>query len=278
MTTYSAILSAPQVAPNQNQKEATINTATAIIEGACNDHETIDLSGGNHTLTTDEFTKYFHQVYSGHSVARTVTLPNTVRFFAASNLGTAAITVQCAGTPGTTVAIPAGARGLLVSDGTNVVLVTSGVSHLADLTDTAGVGSASNAQYLAFDNTSGKWIPVSPSADQAFGIAGAPTASQKVHLRSIARSVRFVGDFLGSVAHAGTAATASTVFNVYKNGTLVGTITFAAAATTGTFSTDVGSGSTSVTFNIGDVLMVQAPASPDATLADISITLLGVLI
>jgi hypothetical protein len=41
MMTFSAILHRPKSRTNQNQKETTINTATAIIEGACNDRETI---------------------------------------------------------------------------------------------------------------------------------------------------------------------------------------------------------------------------------------------
>lgn len=63
---------------------------------------------------------------------------------------------------------------------------------------------------------------------------------------------------------AGSAATASTTFIIKKNGAQVGTIVFGAGATAGvvTFS------QTSKTKN--DLITVHAPATPDATLADIA--------
>jgi hypothetical protein len=70
------------------------------------------------------------------------------------------------------------------------------------------------------------------------------------------------------VASAETAATASTVFTLSVDGTTVGTVTFGVGATTGTFSI------TAPNFAAG-VLKLVAPATPDATLANISITLSG---
>lgn len=68
-------------------------------------------------------------------------------------------------------------------------------------------------------------------------------------------------------AKAGTAATASTVLLLKKNGTQFGTVTFAASGTTGTFSI---SGDTS--FAAGDLWTMEAPATADATLADVTFT------
>ncbi len=70
-----------------------------------------------------------------------------------------------------------------------------------------------------------------------------------------------------SSAKSQVAATASSIFTIRKNGTQVGTITFSAAGTVGVISFSV----TSVAAN--DVITVQAPASADATLADITILL-----
>lgn len=70
-----------------------------------------------------------------------------------------------------------------------------------------------------------------------------------------------------SSAIAQVAATASTVFTLKRNGTTIGTITFAAAATAGSISLS----STAVT--LGQVVTVHAPASADATLADIAFLL-----
>lgn len=72
----------------------------------------------------------------------------------------------------------------------------------------------------------------------------------------------------GNKASAKTAATGSTVLTIKQNGSSVGTITFAASGTSGTFS--IGS---PVSLAIDDILTIEGPATADATLADISITL-----
>jgi hypothetical protein len=63
------------------------------------------------------------------------------------------------------------------------------------------------------------------------------------------------------------------VIDVKKNGTNIGTVTFAAAATTGTFATTASG--TPETFAAGDELRLVGPATADATLADIHITFAG---
>lgn len=83
-------------------------------------------------------------------------------------------------------------------------------------------------------------------------------------------SSTFPEDLTGSAANAETAATAETIFIIRRNTTQIGTITFAAAGTTGSFSF-----SADVTFVQNQVLKVYAPASADATLGGISITLVG---
>jgi len=78
---------------------------------------------------------------------------------------------------------------------------------------------------------------------------------------------------VGLTASAGVAAvTASSqaVFNIQKNGGTVGTMTFAAASTTATFSA-----ASATTFAAGDVLTVVGPATADSTLADIGLSLAG---
>lgn len=64
-----------------------------------------------------------------------------------------------------------------------------------------------------------------------------------------------------------TAATASTVLTIRKNGTQVGTITFSASGAVGVISI------TTAAVAATDLLTVTAPATPDSTLADISILL-----
>lgn len=67
-----------------------------------------------------------------------------------------------------------------------------------------------------------------------------------------------------------TAATASTVFTVKKNGASIGTCTFAASGTSGSWSI------TQTDFAAGDYLTVAGPTTADSTLADISLGLFTV--
>lgn len=272
MTTYSDILHIAFVASNQNQKEVTINTGLAILEAAMNDQVSLSLASSNITLTTDQFTKAFHQVYSGHTVTRTVTIPATKRFFCVTNNGTAAITIHAQGSSGTDLSVAAGARVLVLSDGTDVRAVSSGVDALSDLSDTSGVSGASSGQYLGFSG--GFWQPVDSVADVDFFAVGLMGSSTKVARHVFTRATRFIGNFDGSKGSADVASTGTATFAVKKNGSDVGTIVFTSASTA-TFTT---SGGTSVDFGIGDVMTIVSPSSIDATLADVSVTLYGILI
>ena len=80
-------------------------------------------------------------------------------------------------------------------------------------------------------------------------------------------AVSFPANFLGSFAVANVAATSSAVLSLKKNGAQFGTLTF--VGTTGTFSAPATS------FAPGDLLEIVAPLVPDATLAQLSITLIG---
>lgn len=71
-----------------------------------------------------------------------------------------------------------------------------------------------------------------------------------------------------SVAGADTAATAQSVFSIQQNGVEFATVTFAAGATVGTIAC-----AQQVIFLTGDVMNVVAPATPDATLSNVRMTL-----
>jgi hypothetical protein len=103
------------------------------------------------------------------------------------------------------------------------------------------------------------------------GATGTPSASQIMLEHVAVRTVTWSAGFAGSQGFAATAATALTTFTITVNGTTIGTMTFAASATTATFAL---TGTNSIT--AGQVLRVIAPASPDATLANVSFTFLGV--
>lgn len=115
------------------------------------------------------------------------------------------------------------------------------------------------------------FTPPVAAYDVGMWIAGAPTNGEEIARIVVPRACSFADDFAGSYAVAEVAATGSSVFDVQKNGASVGSITFAAAGTTGTFATTGGA----TTFAAGDTIKIIAPATADATLADISITLVG---
>jgi len=99
---------------------------------------------------------------------------------------------------------------------------------------------------------------------------GVPTASAIVTRVPVARAVTFPAGLTGSIGSASVAATGSAAFSVQKNGVSVATITFAAGATSATFTAD-----TAITLAAGDLLSIHAPATADATLANVGFVLAG---
>jgi len=112
-------------------------------------------------------------------------------------------------------------------------------------------------------------LPAQPFDLTAF-YPGVPSASALVTRVPVARAVSFAAALAGSVGRARVAATAQTDFDVQKNGTSVGTIRFAAAATSATFISASG-----FTCASGDIISVVAPSTADTTLADIGFVLAG---
>jgi hypothetical protein len=98
---------------------------------------------------------------------------------------------------------------------------------------------------------------------------GIPQSGSPIVRYTFGESVALPAGLSGSVCTAGAAATSSTVFNIAKNGSNIGTMTFAAAAANATFSL-----ASPVSFVAGDVLTI-IPTSTDATLSNLSGYLYG---
>lgn len=113
------------------------------------------------------------------------------------------------------------------------------------------------------------WLAMPYDISVFFG--GVP-ASSAIFRVVAARAFDSTASWAGTVCNAGTAATAQTDFIIKKGVTTVGTLRFAASATTCTIVSP-----TTTSFAAGDVLSVTAPASPDASLANISISLTATL-
>jgi hypothetical protein len=110
--------------------------------------------------------------------------------------------------------------------------------------------------------------------DVQAGASGTLTSNQILGQTPAVRTITLPANFAGSVGYAGVAATATAAISVsvWTSGTTtnVGTISFAAGSNTATFTT-----SGAVTVNPGSVIIFTAPATADATLGNVSITLLG---
>lgn len=101
-------------------------------------------------------------------------------------------------------------------------------------------------------------------------VPGLLDASAQVCEVIFATAVTYAVDFDGSLAEAQIAATAETIFSIQQNNVEIGTLTFAAASTTGTFVL-----AAETTFAVGDILEIIGPNPADVTLSDLAITFKG---
>lgn len=99
-------------------------------------------------------------------------------------------------------------------------------------------------------------------------VDGSPSADEKVLRAIVTQDSTLAVDADGSFASADTAANASADFDLLKNGVSIGTINWAGAATDATFTV-----ASATDFDAGDVISIEAPSSPDSTLADLSFAL-----
>jgi hypothetical protein len=99
---------------------------------------------------------------------------------------------------------------------------------------------------------------------------GKPTTGELLFRHEFTTAIGIPIDLTGSQGSSGVAATASAVLSLKKNGTQFGTATWAVAGTEPTFAA-----AAIASFAVGDVLSITAPVTPDATLADISLSIVG---
>jgi hypothetical protein len=116
----------------------------------------------------------------------------------------------------------------------------------------------------------GTWKGTQPY-DLGILFGGEPEANEVLVRYPFPREVVFPSGLTGSRGVSSVAATAQTDFDIRKNDSSVGTVGFAASATTATFIM-----ASATTFAAGDVLTLVAPETPDATLAELGLALVGV--
>jgi hypothetical protein len=127
---------------------------------------------------------------------------------------------------------------------------------------------------ISVSGATGPTGPAGPSTYDLFNfINGKPLATEVLMRAITVRVYTIAANFAGCIAYCTTGPTAAQTINILKNGSNIGTITFAIAATSGVFS-----GSPSgVTMNIGDQLQLQmaSGASQDASFSDVAFTIKG---
>lgn len=99
-------------------------------------------------------------------------------------------------------------------------------------------------------------------------VLGVPLTSEVIYLFAAPRHFTLPQNLTNSQGIAQQAATGTATFVINKNGSQVGSFAFAAGATVATFTL-----AAATAFLPGDILTVVAPATQDATLANIAITL-----
>jgi hypothetical protein len=160
-----------------------------------------------------------------------------------------------------------------ISTHTPTMVGDSGSGGLAGAVPAPAAGDAAAFKFLQADGT---WaVPGGAGAtpfDMGFFYPGSPPFASQLIFRAIpTRACAFAAGLSLSSATAVTAATGSTVFSLQKNGSQFGTVTFAAASSSGTFAA-----ASSTSFNgTTDALSVVGPATPDATLANIGVVIAG---
>ncbi len=147
-----------------------------------------------------------------------------------------------------------------------------GASLTVEEVDGAPTGVATTLRFPngTLTNSSGvfTYTPSSAVVQSEFtlGFGGVPTASQ-VDFLPMVRAGNIATT--GHVAISEVAATASTTYNIRKNGTVVGTAVWGASATTGTATL-----SSTTSHTAGDKYTLTAPATPDTTHSNIRVTFL----
>lgn len=122
------------------------------------------------------------------------------------------------------------------------------------------------------------WVALSSSANHyriGFFFTATPTASEVLAMHVVTQAITIPANFgtPDSKGAVGTNPTASFALDVKKNGSSIGTITI---STGGAFTFATGSG-TAKSVSVGDVIQVVAPSTPDTTVANVAITLVGTL-
>ena len=265
-----------QIAGTQLNKHVTANDQSGQIDAALTEVLQVLVDDTNAaTLTSAQFRRhqFFSLIDAGTPPdgAVTVTVPAIKRgLFVVLNATAQTVTVEVAGQSETAPAIAAGENLLLSCDGASVRAAGGGgaVATLGDIgdVDTAGVQQG----HMLRRNGSNQWVAEDAPYDLGLFLPGTYSAGALMAQFVFDRAATFPENLANSQGYSGVTATGSTVLDVQKNGSNIGTITFTNAGNTAAFSLAGG-----ISFAAGDRLSIVNEDPADATLADVSLMLAG---
>jgi hypothetical protein len=233
-------LSLPQVTENQANPEVPINDATAKLGEALTEMFGIDLTSGNVTVTSDQYRRNIH--FRAHSVAtggRTVTFPAVQRGL---------ILFECDSANTNTIGLIVGSTTLTLSPGRLYLVRTDGTTNDVTARDVGGT---------------------SEPMDIAAFIPGVMSNAQLLLRYMVLRAFSIPTNAAGSYVKSSANATADTTITFKKNGASFGTSTIPTGDDDGAHTV------TATSFAVGDILSIEGPATADATVADVAISLKG---
>lgn len=125
---------------------------------------------------------------------------------------------------------------------------------------------------LVWNDTAGEWQSEDIPYLLSLFVGGTPTDNERLFGHVFDRDVDFPENLSGSQGYAFVAPAADDTWDVQKNGSSIGTITFTAPYNDDVTFTLAGG----VSFVAGDRLEIVAEYPADDTLADVALTLRGV--
>jgi hypothetical protein len=146
-----------------------------------------------------------------------------------------------------------------------------GATAFTGLSDVPGSYTSAGGKAVEVNGGATALVFSTKPFDVAVLAPGLGTNNQVLLRVKLARAVTFPASATLSQAAASAAATGSTTFTLKKNGSSFATVNYAASASVGTWTQ-----ASDAVFAAGDLLEIDGPATADATLADVGITLAGI--
>ena len=229
-------LAVAHVAASQNQKEVTINDAIDALDRAMTDTLALDLSAGSLSLTAAQLRSAFVLRPAGALTGpASILVPQIRRVFALVNTDSAfAVTVE------------RGASAIVVQPGEGALLISEG---------------SPNGLFRVG--------PGAPVYDFGMVAGASPDAGEVLGKVVIPRALLIPPDLAGSAVHVDTAPDDDFAIVMTRNATAIASITVHDDASASLAT----SANAPVTIAAGDVIRFLAPATPDASISGISLTI-----